>query len=76
MKVIEQWQSMGRPGLYEVLVELDREQPLPKPGGSLSLPGLGEVNVETVFRRVALPASSDPVLIRMDVWQTPSPYPR
>jgi hypothetical protein len=72
VKIIEQWQSLGQPGLFELLAELEPDEDHPRPGTSLRVPGLGEVNVETVLLRSAPPASSDPPLIRMDVWLTPS----
>lgn len=40
MRIVEQWKSLSRDGLYEVVAELDPGEDPPRPGGSVRLPGL------------------------------------
>ena len=68
---IEVWQDVGKDGHYEILVELESDESVPTAGGEVNVPGLGKANVHTVLIRRRPPASSEPRIVRMDVWLTP-----
>ena len=69
MRPRELWRNLGQPGMWEVLAELDKGEAVPRRGGEVDIPTLGRCNVERVMERRWMPASAEPTLIRMDVWQ-------
>lgn len=63
-QIIEQWQSLGNPGFYELLVEVPPGD-LPEPQEAIEIDGLGGVNVQDV--KVGRRQAQGLVRARLDV---------